>query len=152
MTSTTSTEGLEALKIFLNQSGRALFIGVSGSGKSSLVNSLVPGASLDIGHLAPTDSHGKHMTSVSTLHHIAGGGELIDTPGICDFRIASVRPEELAALFVGFKQWLKLPCRFRNCLHDHEPGCRIREAVSRLDIENSRYEIYLELLKESKNI
>ena len=151
-TSTTSSEGVGALKTFLNTSGRALFVGVSGSGKSSLVHTLVPNAKLDIGNLAPTDSHGKHVTTVSTLHHVAGGGELIDTPGIRDFRIASVRPEELAALFVGFAAWLKQSCRFRNCLHDHEPGCNIRQAVASLDIDPSRYEIYLELLKESKQI
>lgn len=151
-TSTTRDQGLNALKAFLNKSGRTLFVGVSGSGKSSLVNKLVPNAQLDIGDLAPTDSHGKHVTTVSTLHHIAGGGELIDTPGIRDFRIASVRPQELAEFFVGFAPWLKLPCRFRNCLHDHEPGCQIRQAVSNGHIDNARYEIYLELLQESKNI
>jgi len=151
-TSTTTAQGLDALKNLLNTSGRALFVGVSGSGKSSLVNKLVPEAQLDIGNLAPTDSHGKHVTTVSTLHHIAGGGELIDTPGIRDFRLASVRPHELAELFVGFAQWLKQPCRFRNCLHDHEPGCEIRQAVLDKHIENSRYEIYLGLLRESKHI
>jgi ribosome biogenesis GTPase len=151
-TSTTTNDGIEALKNFLNKHGRALFIGVSGSGKSSLVNTLVPDAGLDIGNLAPTDSHGKHVTTVSTLHHVDGGSELIDTPGIRDFRIASVQPVELAALFVGFAQWLKVPCRFRNCLHDHEPGCSIRQAVSDLHIEKSRYEIYLELLRASKQI
>lgn len=149
-TSTATGAGIDALKKFLNASGRSLFTGVSGSGKSSLVNKLVPGTDLDIGILSTEDSHGKHMTTVSTLHHLDGGGELIDTPGIRDLRIASVPVEDLALLFSGFAQWLQTPCRFRNCLHDHEPGCHIREAVAKQKIAVSRYNIYLELLGESK--
>lgn len=149
-TSTNTGAGIDELKAYINKSGRALFIGVSGAGKSSLVNILVPGAKLDIGDHTPAQSHGKHVTTVSTMHHVKGGGSLIDTPGVRDFRIASIPPEDLALLFVGFEQWLQNPCRFRNCLHDHEPGCQIREAVFNGQIAAGRYDIYLELLRESK--
>lgn len=149
-TSTASKSGINELRALLNKSGRALFIGVSGAGKSSLVNILVPGAQLEVGDHGPAQSHGRHVTTVSSMHHVEGGGSLIDTPGVRDFRIASVPPLELAGLFVGFAPWLQNPCRFRNCLHDHEPGCQVREAVSRGHIEASRYNIYLALLKESK--
>lgn len=149
-TSTNTATGIDELRAFIKGSGRSLFIGVSGAGKSSLVNILVPAAKLDTGDHTPTQSHGKHVTTVSTMHRLEGDAFLIDTPGVRDFRIASIPPEDLALLFVGFEQWLQKPCRFRNCLHDHEPGCHIREAVRRGEIAASRYAIYLELLRESK--
>lgn len=148
-TSTNSGAGIDVLKTIINKSGLALFVGVSGAGKSSLVNILVPGAKLDVGDHVPEQSHGKHVTTVSTMHHVEGGGFLVDTPGVRDFRIAAIPAKDLALLFVGFEQWLTKPCRFRNCLHDHEPGCHIREAVLKGQIAPSRYDIYLALLRES---
>jgi len=146
--STTNGDGIAALQQHLKEKGQSLLIGVSGAGKSSLVNALVPSAMLDIGDLAPKDKHGKHVTTVSSLHHLPSGGQLIDTPGVRDFKLAEVSPNQIAQHFVGFTETLKSPCRFRNCLHYKEPGCSIKQAVLDGQIDKHRYEMYLALITE----
>lgn len=140
-------KSIQDLRAFLSLRGRTLFLGVSGVGKSSLVNALVPDAKLHIGGLASDALHGSHETTVATLHHVPGGGELVDTPGIRDLRLANIPKRHIAKQFVGLSSYVQFPCRFRDCLHVLEPGCVVRDAVKRGELAKTRYASYLYVLQ-----
>jgi len=157
-------EGLEALCDFLSQDRRGAlsrdrcgalskdrrgaFIGTSGVGKSSLLNALCPGLALEVGTLNTFTRLGRHVTSNSTLHRLAGGGELIDTPGFRDFVPVELSRWDLSACFPGFETALAEPCRFRDCAHRSEPGCRVLEGVAAGDIAAERHRAYLAILAD----
>lgn len=106
---------------------RLIFVGVSGAGKSTLINQLVPDANQEIGDLSDHQSQGKHTTSGSILLDLPGGGELIDSPGVRDFTPVDLSADQIAYYFPGFEKFADTPCKFRNCLHQTEPGCVVRE-------------------------
>jgi ribosome biogenesis GTPase len=141
-------EGLEALCGFLSEAGRGAFIGTSGVGKSSLLNALCPGLELKVGALNTFTRLGRHVTSNSTLHRLAGGGELIDTPGFRDFVPVELSRWDLSACFPGLEAALAEPCRFRDCAHRSEPGCRVLEGVAAGQIAAERHRAYLAILAD----
>jgi ribosome biogenesis GTPase len=155
----TGENGLEQLKSYLASKGRSIFVGVSGSGKSSLTNELLSGRSEDgssdkahatVGLLTAGGRHGAHTTASSTLYHLPSGGDLIDCPGIRDFKPVDLSPPMVAQYFVGFAAQLKTPCAFRSCLHEHEPGCSVLLGVENGAISKNRYDDYLKLLSTTK--
>lgn len=140
-------QGLDSLREFLSK-GRGAFVGVSGAGKSSLLNALCPQAHLEIGSLND-DDHGCHTTSASTLIALPSGGELVDTPGFRDFSPVDVSSEEIARWFPGLLTIIEeKPCRFRNCRHRQEPGCSVKGAIARGSLTQQRYELYLQTLDD----
>lgn len=146
--SATDFRNLSALRHHLAAAGRTVLVGVSGSGKSSLLNALIPELDLAVGRLND-DEHGCHVTSVSTLIPLPAGGELVDTPGFRDFSPVDVSSEDLAYWYPGFSPILEQhPCRFRNCRHRHEPGCSITNAVADDTLKQERYDLYLHTLTE----
>jgi ribosome biogenesis GTPase / thiamine phosphate phosphatase len=146
--SATNRTGLEPLVAYLNQGHRGVFVGASGVGKSSLLNALCPAIDLKVGKLSEQSGLGRHTTTVSTLHHLAGGGELVDTPGFRDFGLVDILTDELAGHFPGFEEHGALRCHFRDCRHRTEPGCAVITLVEQGLIPADRYAVYLELLKE----
>ena len=140
--------GLEPLLTFLNQGHRGVFVGSSGVGKSSLLNALCPKIDLKVGKVNDYSGQGRHTTTVSTLHALSGGGELVDTPGFRDFGLVDILTDELAIHFPGFEEHGELSCRFRDCRHRTEPGCAIIALVEQGQIVIDRYHTYLELLGE----
>jgi len=146
--SATGRTGLAPLQAFLNQGHRGVFVGVSGVGKSSLLNALCPAINLKVGKVSDHNGQGRHTTTVSTLHALSGGGELVDTPGFRDFGLVDILAEELAIHFPGFEEHGEVSCRFRNCRHRTEPGCAVISLVEQGQIPADRYAIYLELLSE----
>jgi ribosome biogenesis GTPase / thiamine phosphate phosphatase len=145
--STVEGHGLESILKFL-KGHRGAFVGITGVGKSSLLNALCPGIELKTGELGEVTNRGCHTTTVSTLHSLEGGGELIDTPGFQDFGLVDISAEELAAHFPGFERTDEATCRFRNCRHRTEPGCAVVDLVSKGLVSRQRYETYLSMLTE----
>ena len=149
--SATERTGLAPLLAFLSEGHRGVFVGTTGVGKSSLLNALCPEINLKVGALSDYKGMGRHTTTVSTLHALSGGGELVDTPGFRDFGLVDSTVEDLASYFPGFEEHGDLACRFRNCRHRTEPGCAILKGVEQGLIRPGRYEIYLQILSEIEN-
>ena len=106
----------------------SVLVGQSGMGKSTLVNALVPEAAAATREISSSLDSGKHTTTYARLYPLAGGGELIDSPGLQVFGLAHIAPERLLACFRELAPLAGL-CRFRDCRHDLEPGCALREAA-----------------------
>ncbi len=138
-------EGLDGLRqLFV---GRVVLLsGNSGVGKSTLINSLVPGVNLRTGEISDAHQMGQHTTTFSEMIPI-GDGWLIDTPGIKGFGTFDMEPEELTGYFKEIFRFSK-DCRFSNCTHTHEPGCAVLQALNNHYIAQSRYQSYLSMLND----
>lgn len=124
-----------------------LFSGNSGVGKSTLLNSLIPGLSLRTAEISEAHDTGMHTTTFSEMLPLPYGGWAIDTPGIKGFGSFDMEPEEICGYFKEIFNFSK-DCRFRNCTHTHEPGCAVRKAVEQHYIAESRYNSYLSMLED----
>ncbi|MDD2853673.1 MAG: ribosome small subunit-dependent GTPase A [Desulfuromonadaceae bacterium] len=144
--------GLDRLVKFLSEGHRGAFVGTTGVGKSSLLNALCPNIDLKVGSVSDYKSMGRHTTTVSTLHALSGGGELVDTPGFRDFGLVDISIEELAEFFPGFEDHQEAPCKFRNCRHHSEPGCAVLSLVEQGRIPLERYDTYMEILGEVEKL
>lgn len=146
--SAASGEGLEPLRAFLHEGHRGAFVGSTGVGKSSLLNALCPDIDLKVAEVSDHKWMGRHTTTVSTLHALPGGGELVDTPGFRDFGLVDISSSQLAAYFPGFETLQANGCRFHNCRHRQEPGCAVAGHVGAGEIPDERYQTYLAMLVE----
>ncbi len=136
-------EGVDALRPLLSDRV-TLLSGNSGVGKSTLINSLVPGVNLRTADISDAHDTGQHTTTFSEMISI-GSGWLIDTPGIKGFGSFDMEPEELTSYFREIFRFSK-DCRFSNCTHTHEPGCAVLQALEDHYIAQSRYQSYLSML------
>ena len=144
-----SGDGLEVLRNELIGKS-SVFSGMSGVGKSTLINELVPHAELRTGDVRERDGKGRHTTTSSSLFDFPGGGYVIDTPGIRSIGLMDMEPETLAKIFPGFFEDDLFTCKFSNCKHLKEPGCAVREAVELGKISEARYASYLRILNSGK--
>jgi ribosome biogenesis GTPase len=139
-------EGIRELADLL-QGKTSAFVGQSGVGKSSLLNSLRPGLGLKVGEISRKYDRGVHTTNFSVLLRLDDELRVIDTPGIRELELADILPEELAYSFREFGPFAA-SCEVPVCPHDGEPGCAVRAAVERGEIHPDRYESYLRILGE----
>ncbi|MCW5936401.1 MAG: ribosome small subunit-dependent GTPase A [Fimbriimonadaceae bacterium] len=124
------------------------FVGHSGVGKSSLVNALKPEAALATGAVSEGYGRGTHTTTASSLHHLADGTVLIDTPGVRSFGLSDLSKAEVAGYFPEFAG---LKCRFRNCRHLSEPDCAVLAAVESGQFDPARFASYRRLMEEASD-
>lgn len=122
----------------------SLFTGHSGVGKSTLINTLIPGMVLKTGAISDWSDQGKHTTTYAEMHPLPKGGYLIDSPGIRELGVIDIDKAELGHFFPEMRERMNT-CRFNNCRHINEPGCAVLEAVANEEIELSRYESYLSI-------
>jgi len=124
-----------------------LFSGLSGVGKSSILNCLEPSLKLKTELISDYHQQGKHTTTFAEMFELQGGGYLIDTPGIRGFGVIHMVKEEISHYFPEIFALLK-ECRYHNCTHTHEPGCAVKTALEEGRIPVSRYESYLSLIND----
>jgi ribosome biogenesis GTPase / thiamine phosphate phosphatase len=124
----------------------SLLVGHSGVGKTSLLNAVSPGLALHTGAVSDYHGRGRHTTTKTSLLPLAGGGFVVDSPGIREFGVTGLTEGELARLYPGFGE-LPDACRFADCLHRNEPGCAVRAAVASGALSAERHEAYLRLLE-----
>jgi ribosome biogenesis GTPase len=145
-TSAERDEGIDGLRDLVRDRC-TVFAGPSGSGKSSLINRVLPGLELRIGEISRSTGKGRHTTTAACLSRVPGGrGHVIDTPGIREFGLSGIDPREAALHFPEFPE--PGNCRFDDCLHRNEPGCAVREAVARGSVPATRHQSYLVFLAE----
>jgi ribosome biogenesis GTPase len=126
----------------------SILVGQSGVGKSSLINQLLPDLDIQTGALSSATGKGTHTTTSTILYQFTGGGHLIDSPGVWEYGIWKLDNYELCAGFLEFDEWAG-QCKFNNCVHATEPGCRIKQAVAEGHILDWRFQSYLRLLKQN---
>lgn len=137
-------EGLEDIRNILKDK-TSLFAGHSGVGKSTLINDLIPELDLKIQAVSDWSGKGTHTTTFAAMFELPFGGKIIDTPGIRELGIVEMDKTELSQYFLDMLPYLS-DCRFSNCLHTNEPGCAVKKAVEKGDINTARYESYLAML------
>lgn len=125
----------------------SVFVGQSGVGKSSLVQALLPEASISVGDLSAQSGLGQHTTSTARLYHLPSGGQIIDSPGVREFRLWPMSRQELAQGFVEFRPYLG-HCKFRDCTHQHEPECALQEGVAKGEISLLRLQSYHKIAEQ----
>ena len=126
----------------------SILVGQSGVGKSSLVRLLLPDVDIRIGRLSEASGLGRHTTTETTLYHLPGGGDLIDSPGVCDFQLWQATPADLQR---GFRELAPYAgqCRFHNCRHLSEPGCAVAAAAESGTVDARRLASYRSLLQQA---
>lgn len=147
-TSAKRGDGLDELRTRLTDRITVL-TGPSGTGKSSLLNSLVPGLGLRIGKVGPRKGRGRHTTVAAALYPFPPGGYVADTPGLQYLALWEADPAELSDAFPEFRG-PAAACRFADCRHRAEPDCEVRAAVEAGEIDRRRHESYLALLEEAQ--
>ncbi|MDR2754498.1 MAG: ribosome small subunit-dependent GTPase A [Planctomycetaceae bacterium] len=115
--------------------------GQSGVGKSSLLNMIDPALNLRVADLGSTQK-GQHTTTTAALHQLSFGGFVVDTPGLREFMLWDIIPEEVFGLFRDLRPY-ENRCRFPDCTHSHEDDCAVKNAVAEGRLDLRRYESYL---------
>jgi ribosome biogenesis GTPase len=148
-TSSRQRVGVESILHHL-EGAVSVFAGQSGVGKSSLLNEMISGRNLETNAISQRLGRGKHTTRHVELLPLNNGGLVADTPGFSQLDFMEVEAEGLSSCFKEFAEVAE-GCRFRGCLHLHEPDCKVRDAVAEGTIAASRYDHYLLFLGEIKD-
>lgn len=144
MTSCKTGEGIDELKRRLKDK-ISVFVGQSGVGKSSLINQLLPEAEEATGEVSDNSGLGQHTTTAAKLLHFPAGGDLIDSPGVREFALWHLPAEQITRGFIEFRDYLG-GCKFRDCKHQDDPGCLLRDAVEKGEISQQRFDSYHKIL------
>lgn len=131
----------------------SIFAGQSGVGKSSLLNALL---ALDeerilVNEVSDNSGLGQHTTTASWLYHFPHGGDVIDSPGVREFGLWHLEPEQVTRGFIELRQYIG-SCKFRDCKHENDPGCAINAALDRGEIAVERYDNYHRILESMAQV
>ncbi len=140
VTSVLEKIGLDDLKNVLDKK-KTLIAGHSGTGKSSLINSIYSQKDLKIGEISSAHNKGKHTTTFAEMFHLDDNTYVIDSPGIKELGLFDIEKENISHYFPEMRNELN-NCKFHNCTHMHEPGCKVKELVENGEITHTRYASY----------
>lgn len=144
--STVTGEGVDAFKAAI--AGKtSVLLGMSGVGKTTLLNAVQPGLGLRVNEVSEATDKGKHTTTHLEMFPLETGGGVVDTPGMKVFGLWDIDPVDLDALFVEMQPF-RGQCQFGlSCTHTHEPHCLVKEAVTDGLISELRYTNYQKIFK-----
>jgi ribosome biogenesis GTPase len=123
----------------------SMFAGHSGTGKSTLVNTIEPDLDLKTAEISEQHLQGQHTTTFAEMYDLSFGGRIIDTPGIKGFGVVDMDKDEIGDYFSEFFA-LKGHCKFNDCLHLDEPQCAVKEALENEEVAWSRYRSYVQMV------
>jgi ribosome biogenesis GTPase len=146
-TSAHDRAGVAEVAALLAPDRTAVVLGPSGAGKSTLINALLGEERLATGAVREEDARGRHTTTTRDLVAIPSGGVVIDTPGLRSLGLGTDRDVGMANAFADIAA-LAEGCRFRDCAHESEPGCAVREAVRTGELDPDRFASYRKLAGE----
>ncbi len=146
VTSAADGVGLGDLRAHVGPGRTAGFVGSSGVGKSTLINALLGETRQTVRAVREDDSHGRHTTTRRELLPLAGGGLLIDTPGMREIQLWG----DESGVQQTFRdiEALAVQCRFHDCQHGAEPGCAVRAALDTGELDAGRFQSYQKLQRE----
>ena len=140
--------GIENIKKYFSKGNTIVFLGSSGVGKSTLVNTLYGEDVMKTSEIREEDSRGRHTTTSRNLIMLPNGAMIIDTPGMRELGMWNAE-SGINKTFSDIES-LSQMCKYSNCTHTNEPGCRILEAIEKGELQKERFEQYLKLQKESQ--
>ncbi len=143
--SSTNGRGIQNVTEVLREKVTLVF-GHSGVGKSTFLNAIQPELELRTGEISDVHSKGKHTTTFAEMFELNAGEFVIDTPGVKEFGLVNMSKEEISHFFPDIFSVSK-NCKFSNCLHHNEPGCKVKTAVENGIISESRYTSYISILE-----
>ena len=142
-------EGIEEIRNVL-KGKTSTVAGPSGVGKSSIINKLQSGVSMETGSISEKIERGKHTTRHTEFISIGEDTFIMDTPGFSSLAVFDMEKEELEQFYPEFEEYRDI-CRFNGCSHTHEPGCSVKEAIKEGKISKERYDNYQLIYEELKN-
>jgi ribosome biogenesis GTPase len=119
----------------------SVLVGQSGMGKSSIINALLPDVKIRTAAISTALDSGTHTTTAAHLYHLDANSHLIDSPGLQEFGLHHFDRAQIEHAFIEFRPYLGT-CKFNDCKHQHEPGCRVLQAVSEGKINARRLTAY----------
>jgi ribosome biogenesis GTPase len=143
LVSAAANQGIDRLRRLI-AGKESVVAGQSGVGKSSILNAIEPELALRVGEVSRENEKGKHTTSVARLIPLKIGGFVVDTPGIRQFQLWDIVPEEVASYYRDIRPYVSR-CRFPDCTHTHEADCAVKDAVADGRLDARRYESYCHL-------
>ena len=141
-------DGLDDIKKYFTKGNTIVFLGSSGVGKSTLVNTLYGKEVMKTSEIREDDSRGRHTTTSRNLIMLPNGAMVIDTPGMRELGMWDAEAG-ISKTFSDVEQYIGL-CKYTDCTHTNEPGCKILEAIENGELSKERFEQYLKLQKESR--
>lgn len=141
-------DGIDNIKKYFSKGKTIVFLGSSGVGKSTLVNTLYGEEVMKTQEIREEDSRGRHTTTSRNLIMLPNGAMIIDTPGMRELGMWNAE-EGISKTFEDIDLLTK-QCKFSDCTHTNEPGCKILEAISNGELSEERFSQYIKLLKESQ--
>ncbi|MEQ9884959.1 small ribosomal subunit biogenesis GTPase RsgA [Pectobacterium zantedeschiae] len=131
----------------------SIFAGQSGVGKSSLLNALLALGEerILVNEVSDNSGLGQHTTTASRLYHFPHGGDVIDSPGVREFGLWHLEPEQVTRGFIELREYIG-SCKFRDCKHENDPGCAINAARERGEIATERFDNYHRILESMAQV